>query len=225
MNMNSQQTNRAPTKRLQERRLNRLRVNFLAILYSSLLFGCTAAPIESADLHVAVPDPTVVPSIGSATPESSRPYSSDSIDTSIPGLPTPPEDPRDACQLYKLLLASAEDSQRFGIMVLSGVDLRAVADAAERYAASADDWDEMVPQLVAESPIGTYRRESYYATEALRFATQVPQDLDYLAQAIRGQVNDRPLIETAESYADPSAYASLQGMLGFDIELCGMPVR
>lgn len=141
---------------------------------------------------------------------------------SVSLFPTAPADPTDSCGLYLAIIQSSEDLQRFGTLLLEGADVAEAARAANAYAASADDWDELVGPLLTRSP-GMIPVESLpFAIKAIEWGTTVPQAADYLARVIDGSSTDRTITEAATLFADPGAYPILEAMIGYREPLCGM---
>jgi hypothetical protein len=198
------------------------RRSLLAVAAILVLVGVLLVALNGAGSGTPAPSGGPTPDVsGSPSP---TPTPSGSPVVSI--YPIAPVDPTDACGLFKAILTSAKDNQRFGALALKGENLTEIAEAADAYVRATEDWDELAPKLIAAAPIAANKQSASFAIQALEFTSiEVAQSIGYLAQVIRGEATDQTLADTAAAFADPTGYPALQVMLGFDLELCGTTVR
>lgn len=187
-----------------------LAVTALILIAGGLMLLLGGSPAE--------PGPSETP-----TPSETPSVSPEPTPTGSVGIfPVAPADPTDSCGLYLAIMQSAEDLQRFGTLLLEGADSAEAARAATAYAASTDDWDELVEPLLTRYP-GMIPLDSLsFAIKAIGWGTTVPQAADYLARVIDGSSTDRTLTEAATLFADPGAYPILEAMVGYREPLCGV---
>ena len=166
------------------------------------------------------PNPTDAPTpSATASPEGTAPPAPSG---SAALFPEPPADPTTSCELFRAIVGSRLDLQRFGELLLGGADRKLAAAAAIAYAEAADDWDELALPLVSKYPGTLDSSSAGYAVEAIKYGATVPQAVDYLAKVINGELTDQTLEEAAAAFADESSYTTLSPMLGFEEDHCGI---